>query len=429
MVILSLLFALGGLMTTVAAGSSSFGGVNHYFLASLDPTTRDQVIDFAVAGGAKVIRTFVRPETNGMEKGDSKNTWPDVESPMGKFVNPLASILDNYDDMLYSIYKSNSGNTKVILSLHDANMLPPNPFTQPCDAYCTYMKENNMPWQSFYTDGTIRNAFKTRLNNILNNYPSKNFGGRPWSQLSEIILSIDLENEPGVANPTYPLGGWICDIASYLKNNVGLQGIGVSTGGIGGSDSGDVPPATSGQNWPDEVFTCAAIDIISLHGYYKESGSSSAGQPWCDLLSPNGVLVPKALNNGKLLMAEEWVYNGGPGSKNGDIQTQAHALNALGIPWSYWDIMSGSETCSTCGNNEVSVDDSSNGAAFFTLSNMMYEASITTTVFDWSRFFPTNPNAKPITDGTCGPGPSPSPPGQPGCHTLARQVISIFYRM
>jgi hypothetical protein len=52
-------------------------------------------------------------------------------------------------------------------------------------------------------------------------------------------------------------------------------------------------------------------------------------------------------------MAGEWAYNGGRAGKAADIQSQGHALNALGIPWSYWDVMTGSETCHDCGNNEV----------------------------------------------------------------------------
>ncbi|KAK9492614.1 hypothetical protein V1508DRAFT_447999 [Lipomyces doorenjongii] len=133
-----------------------------------------------------------------------------------------------------------------------------------------------------------------------------------------------------------------------------------------GSDSGDAPPATSGANWPNEVLT------------------------------PNGVLVPKALKYGKLLMAEEWVYQ-----KNGDIRAQAHSLNALGIPWTYWDVMSGSESCSSCGNNEISVDGGSS-SAFATLSTYLKEALNTKSVFDWSKYFTASSNAKAITDGTGG---------------------------
>ncbi|KAK9240820.1 hypothetical protein V1525DRAFT_139772 [Lipomyces kononenkoae] len=379
--------------------SSSFAGVNHYFLASLDFSTRDNVIEAAINGGAKVIRTFLRHEAYTLEKGDAKNTWPDIENPMGTFVNPLSAFMDNYDDLLYSIYTKSAGQTKVILALHDANFIAG--YTLPCDAYCSYLQSKGLDWANFYTDTTIRSAYKTRLSKILNEYKSKNFGGKPWSQLSEIILAIDLQNEPGVSKPSVVTGtGWICDIATYLKQTIGLEGIAVATGGIGGADSGDAPPALSGPNWPADVFQCGAIDIISLHGYYQQSGGANAGQPWCNLLSRTGVLVPQALKYGKLIMAEEWVYNGGSGTKIGDIQVQGHALNALGIPWTYWDIMQGSESCSSCSNAEVSIDNAS--GAFGALSSMMKEAFSTTTVFDWSPYFGYYSDATAITDGTCG---------------------------
>lgn len=36
--------------------------------------------------------------------------------------------------------------------------------------------------------GLVRTYYKTRLEVFFNHYASKNFGGRPWSQLSEVIL-------------------------------------------------------------------------------------------------------------------------------------------------------------------------------------------------------------------------------------------------
>jgi hypothetical protein len=142
--------------------------------------------------GARVIRTFVRPEIYDLEKGNAKAKWSDVEFPLGTFINPLGSVLDRYDDMLQDIYSISGGRIKVILSLHNANMIAG--FTQPCDAYCQYMKDRGMSWGSFYTDRTLRDAFKNRLRNILVNYKSKNFGGTSWSQLSQVIMAINLEN-------------------------------------------------------------------------------------------------------------------------------------------------------------------------------------------------------------------------------------------
>jgi hypothetical protein len=75
-------------------------GANHCFLAVLEPSARDHVIDKLVGVDSRVIRTFLHPEAYDSEKGNAKNTWPDIESPVGSFINPLASVLDHYDDML-----------------------------------------------------------------------------------------------------------------------------------------------------------------------------------------------------------------------------------------------------------------------------------------------------------------------------------------
>jgi hypothetical protein len=77
-------------------------------------------------------------------------------------------------------------------------------------------------------------------------------------------LAIDLQNEQGVSHTSFPLG-WICDIATHLKDQFGLQGTAVATRAIGSSDSGNSLPATSSPNWPDEVFHCPAMDIIYIY--------------------------------------------------------------------------------------------------------------------------------------------------------------------
>ena len=377
-------------IATVAA--NSFGGVNHYFLAAVESGQRQAIIRTLHNGGARVIRTFVRPEINDSEKGDSKATWPDVEAPLGNFANQ-ASILDRYDDMLYDVYSQSGGRIKVLLSLHDANMIAG--FTKPCDVYCQYMTDRGMGLGSFYTDRTLRDAFKNRLRSILANYRSKNFGGRPWAQLSEVILAIDLQNEPGVGgNQNLVTGtGWACDVSSFLRSIL-VSGIGVATGAIGGALSGN-------NNYPDEVFSCAAVDIISLHGYYSSGPSGSAGKPWCQLLGGSSSLLARAKASGKLLLAEEWVYNGGTAGKAADIGQQGHTLNAVGIPWTYWDVMTGSESCAACGVPEVSITDSPSGG-WAALSAAMDEAGKVPSAQDWSRFMPSFGSATPITDGTCG---------------------------
>lgn len=389
-------------LALVAAGSA-FGGVNHYYIANLPDAQRDQVVQQIVSANAKVIRTFVGARAYGMEKGNAIFTSPDVQSSLSNF-SQLVPVLDRYDDLLYSIYKQSGGATKVILSLHNARNLGitlSDPF---CDVFCQALHSRNLPWAQFYTDAQMRIDLKERYRQILTVYQSKNWPGKTWAQLSQVILAIDLENEPLVDDQASLFGDWICDIATYLKSAaINLQDVAVATGGIRGADFSDKPPATTGQNWPDDVFLCPAIDIISFHGYFTAKSKTSSGgadQPWYDLFiseALGGVLRPKALAHNKLLMAEEWAYSGpqsGLGARQtSEIQAQGHALNVRGIPWVYWDAMSGPDGyCDDDGCKEVSVDGQS-GSPWAVLTGLMQEAWGSATEFDWSRYFPENPDA------------------------------------
>ncbi|KAM7202711.1 hypothetical protein V8F33_002637 [Rhypophila sp. PSN 637] len=322
MVHLSLLLLVTTL-ATLSAAATSFGGVNHYFLAALSPTERQSIISTLHAAKVRVIRSFVRPEDAfDIEKGNAKDKFPDVESPLGTFD---AKILDRISGGQMASF--------VVATRREYDSGP----------YPAYMKQRGMDWGKFYTGPFLRQAFKTRLRTILVSYKSKNFGWRSWSQLSEVLFGIDLQNEPGVGNQQDKLigTGWVCDISTHLRSLL-APGIAVATGGIGGGLNGS-------NNFPDEVFSCPAVDIISLHGYFsRSSGATSAGQPWCNLLSSSapGSLLARAKGAGKLVMAEEWAYNknsGNTGVKREDISAQGHALNALGIPWTYWDVMTGNE--------------------------------------------------------------------------------------
>ena len=92
---------------------------------------------------------------------------------------------------------------KVIIAPHDAHALRGSNDV-PCDAYC---KKLNGAFLDFYSVDECtqtfsiftkehllkplipdRELYKTRLSVFFKHYPSKNFDGRPWSSLSEIIL-------------------------------------------------------------------------------------------------------------------------------------------------------------------------------------------------------------------------------------------------
>jgi hypothetical protein len=301
---------------------------------------------------------------------------------------------------------------KVILSLHNANLLGKSASDDFCDAYCHYLHDNGIEWHSFYTNGEMRTRLKERYSQVLTSYKSPNFG-KTWNQLSEVILAIDLQNEPmvGDSNMEHDFGDWVCDMARHLKTTCGLSGIAVATGGLRGADWGDAPPATVGQNWPNDVFECDAVNIIAFHGYYTDDGKA-----WLNLFSEEdigGILRPKALQHNKLLMVEEWSYSRGRDdnfvNQKGDIEAQGKALNLRGIPWLYWDIMSGADGwCDADGCKEVSIDGNGPWPA---LASVMKEPDGSSTEFDWSKYFPNNPSTGAPSD----PAPATPAPENPDC--------------
>src|SRR5688500_438383 len=85
----SLIFAFtAATFSATSVAATSFGGVNHYFLAALDRAERQSVIRNLHNSGVRIICTFVRPEIYDSEKGNPKAKWPDVESPMGRLRQP-----------------------------------------------------------------------------------------------------------------------------------------------------------------------------------------------------------------------------------------------------------------------------------------------------------------------------------------------------
>jgi hypothetical protein len=306
----------------ITADNHSFGGVNYPQLQFFTPSHRDASILELVNSGARVIRLFIRPDAQ----------HPDPESELGGFDK---SLLDQFDDTLAAIHHLSKGQLKVIIAPHDAHALR-GTNNVPCDAYCQRL---NGAFLDFYSSDEYRELYKTRLEVFFKHYPSKNFDGRPWSELSEVILGVDLQNQPFSGISPIPSGeSWLCDIASYLKFSIGLDSanIAVISGGVSGPQSVD-----GNENFPDSVFDCKAIDVIGIHGYFDKRGDRTAGTAWADMFLPGNTLMGRAAGKkkgeGKLLLVEEWAYvhndEFGLFYKKEAVWDQGNALNYRGIPW------------------------------------------------------------------------------------------------
>ncbi|RYN45375.1 hypothetical protein AA0114_g9106 [Alternaria tenuissima] len=308
----------------ITANHHSFGGVNYPQLQFFAPQHRDDSIREIVKSGARVIRLFIRPDAQ----------HPDPEGELGGFDK---SLLDQFDDTLAAIHHLSKGQVKVIIAPHDAHALRGSNDV-PCDAYCQKL---NGAFLDFYSSEEYRNLYKTRLEVFFKHYPSRNFDGRSWGSLSEVILGVDLQNQPFSGISPIPSGeSWLCDMASYLKFSIGLDsaGIAVISGGVSGPQSVD-----GNENFPDSVFDCKAIDVIGIHGYFDKTAERTAGTPWAEMFLPGNTLTGRAMGKGKkgkegkLLLVEEWTYVHNPDFglfyKKEAVFDQGNALNYRGIPW------------------------------------------------------------------------------------------------
>lgn len=150
---------------------------------------------------------------------------------------------------------------------------------------------------------------------------------------TNVSKGVDLQNEPW--SGIWPIVSgepWLCDIANYLKDEVGLgeSGIAVITGGISGAQT---PEGI--ENYPDSAFNCPGVDVIGIHGYFGMDDEKTAGTNWANIFLPGNTLTARALGK-KLLMVEEMSYvhtKLGHAYKKQAIWDQGNALNYRGIPW------------------------------------------------------------------------------------------------
>ena len=243
---------------------------------------------------------------NGCVKGSQTYYVQNLEEQgsIGTYHSDVLSKLDNVLKLLHA------KGMKAIISPHDGGSIGG---ANGCDPYCKkYGNSDN-----FYVNA--RGDYDNRLAYILN-YVSPNFG-KKWSQLSEVILAFDIQNEPMI-NSVEKLKNndpddWICGRAGNMKKLINGSGVKVATGGLGGSEY----CCDHEFNIIDKALYCSAIDIISIHGYMGNAGQWSYFIP---------KLEQQAAAQGKHLMIEEWGVTKDPA---GQFNDQVQVFNNAGIPW------------------------------------------------------------------------------------------------
>ncbi|KAF2190576.1 glycoside hydrolase family 5 protein, partial [Zopfia rhizophila CBS 207.26] len=351
----------------ITADHHTFGGVNYPSLQFLEPEERDEVIKAIVKSHARVIRLFIR--------GGKEHSDPETE--LGIFDHHL---LDQFDDTLAAIHRISNGKVKVIIAPHDAHAIRGSNDVS-CDAYC---RRVDGAFLDFYSNEEIKEHYKHRLTELFSNYKSKNFQGAPWGTLKQVIMGVDIQNEPwsGIW-PIVAGESWLCDVATHLKDTIGLgdNDIAIITGGISGAQTPD-----GIQNFPDSAFNCKAVDVIGIHGYYAASDEASAGKPWADIFLPGNTLTARAIGKEKLLLVEEMAYmNSERGIifKKSAVWDQGNALNYRGIPWLYSHVTTKDEGTSS----RISILRDPRYAVG-ALIDVLKRAYTSRSNFNWSKYLP-----------------------------------------
>jgi mannan endo-1,4-beta-mannosidase len=276
----------------------------------LPESDQQQVIDALQIANIKTIRLFISTIRADFKGTTSLATYDIESTDVGTFANN--TVLDRLDALLPRL--ENAG-ISAIVALHDRYHLG----AWWIDGYVNTFQLDvlgngtdgraNQELSQFYANPAAMTAFDNRIAHILS-YPSKSYPGRTMGELSHVIRSFNVQNEPmGHTTRRYP--GWVCDRAAHAKRYTQIP---ISTGG--GHDY-----ASSVQ---EEYFTCPHLDIIGIHTYDTSMDLARTYLRHAHTL---------ALANGKRIVLEEV---GALQDKAASMRPVIEYANELGIPWMVW---------------------------------------------------------------------------------------------
>ncbi|KAF4303459.1 putative beta- -mannanase protein [Botryosphaeria dothidea] len=308
-----------------ARNSPSWASSNLYFLHALPADEQSRYIDMLADWGVKALRLWVTGLDGGCIKGSTATkAIPHLEpDAVGTYDTTVLAALDDTLKLLHC------ARIKAIISPHDAGQING---ANGCDVYCDkYGNQTN-----FYSSTEGKADYDARLSVILN-YESPNFGGRKWSQLDEVIMAFDLQNEPMI-NAVELLekndpDDWLCGRAGVLKGLIDKDSeVHVATGGIGGSHY----CCDHEFNDLQKALYCDAIDIISVHGYMSKATD------WAYFITGDASILDavEAAGTGKKVMLEEW---GVAADSQDGFEKQVAVFNGAGVPWLYWQVVPGKD--------------------------------------------------------------------------------------
>ncbi|KAJ3180370.1 hypothetical protein HDU85_004075 [Gaertneriomyces sp. JEL0708] len=311
------LFSLVSLLSLAAVNSvvaqspsNSWAGANSFFLHTMQPDARNDVLDKMQAANLKVVRVFIN-EMFANEKNSGNRAVNDLETrEVGQYDD---GVLNMMDELMVETHRRGM---KLNIVLHDRYSLG-------CFKTDAYVAKYNIPRasqcpqgndiRSFYTNGDAGADMDRRFAHILA-HRNPNFDSRPWAELSEAIWGFDIQNESQAHSGEASNRNWVCERATVLRGSLPSRDILIVTGG--GAEFSD--------STFDEHFRCPAIDVVAVHSYFNDFRQNLPG------------VIQKAADTGKRVIVQEF---GAANNKAASLNQQMTDINDLKVPWIMWQIV------------------------------------------------------------------------------------------
>lgn len=291
---------------------SGFGGVNSFYLWSVNEDAQNEIISQMTAAQIKIVRIGI---TQVISSNDTLvDSVPDLEPKiLGEF---NTTILDRVDLLML---KTMNAGIKLIISPHDRYSLGCPRY----DAYASTLHLNNCTSSGdfvlsdatqFYWNSSIINAYDQRLRTILS-HRNPYIGNRSWGNLTEVIFAIDVQNGQQFGNSVFSTR-WICSRATLIRSQLS-HGILVAT-------SAKFSDVSSGST-DSAGYTCADVDIIAIEGVTKSTQLTQA--------------LALGTQFGKLILAQS-ICSSYPSVRSFDLFPFLNFCNGVAkIPWIISDVL------------------------------------------------------------------------------------------
>ncbi|KAH7081004.1 glycoside hydrolase superfamily [Paraphoma chrysanthemicola] len=307
-----------GLSVEERAITTSWAGVNSYFLHAFKQPDRIAVLDAIKEAKLKTLRLFIS-QTAQNNKNTGSVEMPDIEpQEVGKYVDTQLVAIDQL------MIEAKARGIKLIIAMHDRYQLG-------CwgnDTYVSKYKlpaidcaqkpasQNDVTW--FYQDPSPIFDFDNRLTHILQHRNQLLPGAPQWKDLSDHIFSFNIQNEGQghLRGNVAPAPNWWCDRSKKMRGIMGSSPILISTGGGNEFPNSDIP-----QNW-----VCPTLDLIDIHSY---SGVS-------EFRNKAPIALQRAQAANKLVLFEEFGATGA--NKANEVGQHIDVFNGLKVPWMIWQI-------------------------------------------------------------------------------------------